>query len=281
MRPTVLKWGKIDWYFLRLIQHKENRRINKIASHRHDKFQDDHPVLILRIVQREAGTSVGFSAALTGERPRSRTSLSPVTPRSFPSPWPGQQVASQHPLSNPWSECDEAPCQDDGQPTCSSFSVMIDFCSRKLTVPQRSQPLFHSQHSSSHQGQLGPDTENAFILSIWHDDQSLKGHRSSKRLHTAPMPKPRVFLRVIPQWRCCRANSKSLPATRHKEGGEPDCRVQSTSPSESFVLSPSLECPFICLFELSSWRSRCAAVIPTRDLAVSCCRCGYLCTMLR
>jgi hypothetical protein len=202
-----------------------------MASHRHDKFGDDHPVLILRIVQREAGTSVGFSAALTGERPWSRTSLSPVTTRSFPSPWPGQQVASQHPLSNPWPECDEAPCQDDGQPTCSSFSVMIDFFSRKLTVPQRSQPLFHSQHPSSHPGSIRTGHGNAFILSIWQADQSLKGCHSSKRLHTAPMPKPRIFLRVIPQWRCCRANSKLLPARRHKEGGEPDCRVQSTSPS--------------------------------------------------
>jgi hypothetical protein len=131
-------------------------------------------VLILRIVQREAGTSVGFSAALTGERPWLRTSHSPVTPRSFPSPWPGQQVASQRPLSHPWPECDEAPCQDDGQPTCSPFSAMIDFLSRKLTVPQRSRPLLHSQHSSSHPGSTQTGHGNAFILSIWHDDQSLK-----------------------------------------------------------------------------------------------------------
>jgi hypothetical protein len=82
--------------------------------------------------------------------------------------------------------------------------MVIDFFSQVDGAAAIPTPLSLATYQATH-GHLGPDTENAFIFSIWHDDQSLKGYRSLKRLLTTPMPEPRVSLRVIPQWRCCRA----------------------------------------------------------------------------
>ncbi|KAL2814290.1 hypothetical protein BJX63DRAFT_201728 [Aspergillus granulosus] len=127
--------------------------------------------LISLLPSERPGRVVGFSGLLAGRSPWSRTSLSPFTPRLFPSPWLRKQVTLQHLLSNPWPECIEAPCQDGRQLRCSSRFVMMAIASRNLTVPQQSQPLFCSRQAI--QVSVGLAVEAAFILSIRHDDQSM------------------------------------------------------------------------------------------------------------